>query len=345
MLSLEAEPVKIGLALGGGAARGLAHIGVLEVFEDIGLNIDYLSGTSIGAIIGAFIARGITISEIKEFVLNVDFKKLAYLLTPSFQEDGLVDGHHIREFLGEFLGDVEFQDLKLPFVCIATEFRTGQEIILNKGNLLTAMQASYAIPGVFPQVILDDYLLVDGGLVNPVPFNVLREMGANVIIGINVMPAVERIYHKRTHKKEHKSKQILKKINSTIINSRLNEFVQRKHKKIKQSIHKPLWLQNLNEYWENIFHKEDDEKIKIEIRNKFSRLSTYDSIINSFYTMSAELVRLHSLLDPPDLLIEPDIEEIDFLAFHKAEEAIEIGHQAALKVLPELEKIVTSTRQ
>jgi len=177
---------KIGLTLGCGAARGLAHIGVLEVLEEEKIPIHFIAGTSMGALIGGFYASGLGIKKLKEFAYQTDWKKVAVLFAPSPSRSGLVSGKRIEKLLRSFLGKRKIEELPLPFACVATDIFSGKEIIINQGDLVDGIRASISLQGILTPIIHDGRVLVDGGIVNPVPVNVTAKMGANFIIASNV---------------------------------------------------------------------------------------------------------------------------------------------------------------
>ena len=181
---------KVGLALGGGAARGLAHIGVLAVLQREGIPIDMIAGTSAGAAIGALYAQGKDASVIKSLAIDlVDWKRLASLVDLALPRTGFIEGKKIRDRLRAVIGsDVKFSDLKIPLACVATDIDTGEEIVIKQGSVVEAVRASISIPVIFTVVKWKGRNLVDGGLVNPVPVRVLKEMGADFIIAVNVIP-------------------------------------------------------------------------------------------------------------------------------------------------------------
>jgi NTE family protein len=185
---------KIGLALGGGAARGLAHIGVLKVLEEMGIKPDVIAGTSIGAVIGATYASGKSAKEIEDIVLGLNWGKRALLFWDvTVPRTGLLRGRRIENFLKHIIGDVEFSDLKLPFACVATDLMSGKEVIMDDGPVVEALRASMAIPAIFTPLERDGLLLVDGGLRHPVPTHAARRLGADFVIAVNVEPDARRM--------------------------------------------------------------------------------------------------------------------------------------------------------
>lgn len=185
---------KIGLALGGGAARGLAHIGVLKVMEEAGIRPDAIAGTSIGAVIGAAYASGKSAREIEEIVLGLNWSKRALLFWDvTVPRTGLLRGKRIENFLKRTIGEIEFSDLKLPFACVATDLMSGEEVVMDSGPVVEALRASIAIPAIFTPLERDGRLLVDGGLRHPVPTHVVRRLGADFVIAVNVEPDARRM--------------------------------------------------------------------------------------------------------------------------------------------------------
>jgi len=192
---------KIGLALGGGAARGLAHIGVLEVLEKEGIPIDLIAGTSAGAAIGALYAEGKDTSLMKGLVLDLSWKRLAPLVDLALPKTGFIEGRKVKELLKLIIGDIGFRDLRIPLSCVATDIVTGEEVIINQGSVLEGVRASISVPVIFTVVKWKGRYLVDGGLVNPVPVSVLKGMGADFIIAVNVIPDInDRVKQAKTSK-------------------------------------------------------------------------------------------------------------------------------------------------
>ncbi|GAI40102.1 unnamed protein product, partial [marine sediment metagenome] len=208
---LKRKERKIGLALSGGGARGLAHIGVLEVLQKEGIPIDMIAGTSAGALIGAIYARGKDANLIKNKVLGLDWKRLASLVDLALPRSGFIGGKKVTNLLREFIGgDIKFGDLKIPLTCVATDIITGEEVAIKEGSVLQAVRASISIPALFTVVKWKGRYLVDGGLVNPVPVSVLKEMGADFIIAVNAIPDItERVSHmSKKGMKDHKEPNI-----------------------------------------------------------------------------------------------------------------------------------------
>lgn len=179
---------KVGLALGGGGARGIAHLGVCQRLAELGVDVHCIAGTSIGAIVGAIVASG-NMEKALEWCRLPDWKKLPKLMfETSLTAKALTPGKRVEALLGELIGAQDFARLKIPFAAVATDLRTGEKVVMDRGDVLSAVRASMSIPGVFPPVERDGRVLVDGQLVDPVPVSQCRTMGADVVIAVDINP-------------------------------------------------------------------------------------------------------------------------------------------------------------
>jgi NTE family protein len=180
--------MKLGLALSGGAARGLAHVGVIEVLEREGIRIDMVAGTSMGAIVGAAYARGLSAEELKVVALDLSWPKLVSLFEFNpLRTSGLTGTRRVKDKLKSIIGDPDFSQLQKPFVCVATDIISGEEVIFDKGSVVDAVLASMALPLVFKVPRLGRRYLVDGGISDPLPVGPLKRLGADSIIAVNVL--------------------------------------------------------------------------------------------------------------------------------------------------------------
>ena len=225
-VSIPAPRPKVGVVLGGGGAKGAAHIGVLKYFEELGIPVDYVAGTSMGSIMAGLYALGYTPDELAVLIANMNWseyignkidrnmmsfemrkRRATTLVSLPFSVETLLDKEVKGDFMSElpsayvnnsslvnlfndlcvgYQEDMDFNNLPIPFACVATDLVTGDEVVLRSGNVSNAMRASMAIPGVFAPVVIDDMVLVDGGLVNNFPADVLKSMGADIIIGVEI---------------------------------------------------------------------------------------------------------------------------------------------------------------
>lgn len=184
---------KVGVVLGGGAARGFSHIGLLKAFEENGIPVDLLVGTSMGSIISSFYAAGYSIENMQQIVTSLDIASLIDLSIPP--QGGFIDTSRLQHYLDILLQHKSFDQLAIPFYSVITNVLTGEEVALNKGLVSTGVQASMSIPVLFPPVMIDDQYYVDGGMKNAVPANVARDKGADVIIAVDVKKELENIDH------------------------------------------------------------------------------------------------------------------------------------------------------
>jgi len=175
----------VALALGGGAARGWAHIGVLRALDEAGIEVSMIAGTSIGALVGGCYLAG-KLNELEDFARSLTRRRIFGLLDIKFAANGLFGGMKLDARMQEHLNGLRIEDLPKPFVAVATEVRTGHEIWLSEGALIRAVRASYALPGVFEPVNCDGRVLVDGALVNPVPVSVCRAYEQPLVIAVNL---------------------------------------------------------------------------------------------------------------------------------------------------------------
>ena len=178
------KKVKLGLALGGGGARGFAHLGALKAFEENGIKFDYIAGTSVGSLVGALYSSGLKSDELIEIgksITKKDIKKNKIAFMPSSTMG-------LQELIKKVIGDINFNDLKIPFCAVAVDLKSGKEIDIKQGNLAKAIAGSCAVPGVFQFVDYGDFRLVDGGLQNTIPTDIVKEMGADFVVSVDCNP-------------------------------------------------------------------------------------------------------------------------------------------------------------
>jgi NTE family protein len=276
---------RVGVALGSGASRGLAHIGVMRALEEERLQVSVVSGTSMGAFIGSVYAAG-NLPKLAMDFLAFDWRRVASLLDPVFPRSGLIDGQKVATFLGSYTSRRRIEDLPLKFSAVATE----------------AVRASIAVPGLLTPVRWKERILLDGGLVNPVPVSVVRAMGADVVIGVDV--SIDVIESR------------LAKIHETALARPVGTAAARLHD-VLQAIDSPAALQF--DAW---------------VR-RAPMPGIVDVLMSAIYVMQAQIARANLQRHPPDLLIRPSLGPIRFMEFDRAGEIIELGYQAAKRALAE----------
>ncbi len=178
------EP-RIALALGGGAARGWAHIGVLRALDEEGIKIGMVAGTSIGALVGGCYLAG-KLDELESFARSLTMRRIAAFLDFTIGGGGLLGGLRLTKRMQEHLEGLDIEDLDRPFVAVATELKTGHEVWMHSGSLITGLRASYALPGIFEPIVCNGRALVDGALVNPVPVSVCRAYEQQLVVAVNL---------------------------------------------------------------------------------------------------------------------------------------------------------------
>ncbi|MDE1996276.1 MAG: patatin-like phospholipase family protein [Rhizobiaceae bacterium] len=179
------KKVKIALALGGGAARGWAHIGVLRALDEAGIEVGMIAGTSIGALVGGCYLAG-KLDELENFARSLTMRRIASLLDLTIGGSGLFGGMRLTKRMQEHLEGLSIEDLDRPFVAVASELNTGHEVWIANGSLITALRASYALPGIFEPVRTNSRTLIDGALVNPVPVSVCRTYEQPLVVAVNL---------------------------------------------------------------------------------------------------------------------------------------------------------------
>jgi len=306
---------KIGLALGSGSARGWAHIGVIKALDEAGIRLDYVAGTSAGAVVGAVYASG-RIDSLKDVVLRLDWRKVISFLDVVFPKSGLIDGKKIADFVRTNVGEKNIEDLRLPFCAVSTDLATGNEVLIKNGDIIEAVRASISMPGVFTPVKISNAILVDGGLVNPVPVSVVRKMGADLVIAVNLNHG---IVAKRRTRKIHKPN------HGGCTPGTGTAHDATKGSGIRDALHKR-------------FDTLDIPALR-HIRQWVSREpvpNIFEIIIDSINIMEAQITAARLKTDPPDLLIQPDLGHIRFLEFNRAQEAIAAGYEETKRCLKNL---------
>lgn len=174
---------RVGLALGGGGARGMAHVGVIRVLEREGIPIDCLAGTSAGALVGAVYAAGIRGHDLLQMAFRLRWRDIG---RPVWPRQGFLSFERLESYLVQVLGDLTFAELDLPYAAVTADLATGQQVALKEGRLAPAVRASCSVPGLVTPVEIDGRLLVDGGVVNNLPISVVRDLGADVVIAVGL---------------------------------------------------------------------------------------------------------------------------------------------------------------
>lgn len=183
-----AKPARIALVLGAGASKGFAHVGVIKILEANKVPIHMIVGTSAGSFVGSLYSYGYNSFQLQEIALQLDKSHVADFVMP---DNGFLKGEKLENYVNFMLGNTPIEKLRIPFYAVATDIRTGEEVIFGKGNTGTAVRASCSIPGVFKPVVIGNSMYVDGGVVSPVAVNAARRHGADVVIAIDISAGVQ----------------------------------------------------------------------------------------------------------------------------------------------------------
>lgn len=288
----------IGLALGGGAARGWAHIGVIRALAEMGIKPDIIAGTSIGSLVGAAYVVD-NLDELETWVIKLRRRDVAALLDINLFAGGLIEGDKLMDTFKSYFSDKNIEDLKIPFGAIATDLSNGNEVWFQNGELWNAIRASIAVPGLFSPWFYQDKWLADGGLVNPVPISLCRALGADKVIAVN--------------------------LNSNLITKHFSTFKYNKQKEISSNRQVPEDQSDFGEWFSAI-------KNRIMGEDWVTHPGIIDVLSSSIYIMQERITRSRMAGDPPDVYLNPHLQDIGMMEFERAKEAIEEGYQVTYRM-------------
>ena len=298
----------IGLALGGGAARGFAHIGIVRTLVAHGIVPNVVVGTSIGAVVGGAYAAG-HLDTLEEWARSLQPRNILGYLDIRLSGSGLIGGDKLATQLEAAIGPILIEELPLKFATVATEVRTGHEIWLTHGRVVDAMRASYALPGIFSPVLVGDRWLVDGALVNPVPVSAARALGAEIVIAANLSSDVF------TH--------------STTIYS---------HGASPDAPQAVIEPEPPKRGFGRLFSAE--RTVKREFFGSGGRPGISSVMVDAFNIMQDRITRARLAGDPPDMLISPRVGQLDWFDFHRADDLIAHGARAAERAIDSIQEAI-----
>jgi NTE family protein len=304
------ERPSVALALGGGAARGFAHIGVLRGLAAAGIVPDIIVGTSIGAVAGGCYAGG-ALDTLEQWARSLTVRGVLGYLDISLSGSGLIGGNRLAQRLDAALGKVVIEDLPIRFAAIATEVRTGHEIWLTHGRLVDALRASYALPGIFAPVRIGGRWLMDGALVNPVPVSAARALGARVVIAVNL-----------------NADQFGRGI--TIVSHGAESGDE------GVTVEVPERKTGIGAFFS------PERVLKRQFLGSAGRPGLSSVMVDAFNVMQDRITRSRLAGDPPDVTINPRLQRIGWFDFHLAEEAIKVGTEAAEKASETVQEAIAA---
>lgn len=288
----------VALALGGGGARGWAHIGVLKAIDEVGIPISMIAGTSIGALTGSCYLSD-TLDELEHFARSLTKSSMLRYMDFTLRASGIISGDKLGAIMNQHLEGVTFEDLNKPFVAVSTDINQGHEVWLKDGPLVPAVRASYALPGVFLPVEHMGRQLVDGALVNPVPVSVCRSYEPDVVIAINLN---SELFGRATV------------VQPSFYDIHEQEITEMETKKSG-------WL----------------PFVSSNSKAKQNQLGIMSVMFESFNIIQDRVSRARLAGDPPDYTVRPKLKNVSIADFYKAEEAIELGYNEMMHRVKELE--------
>lgn len=295
---------RIGLALGGGVARGWAHIGVLKALKRLGIEVDVVAGASVGALVGGVALAG-HLETLEDWARNLSrLKIVSYLDLRLRSGGGLISGNHLVADMRRHLGEIRIEELPVPFVAIATDLVTGHEVWLREGDLVESLRASISLPGIFPPMRIDQRWMVDGALVNPVPVSVCRALGAEMVIAVNL------------------SGDILgkaRKPGATISTAAGFDLFT-----LLEETPEPVSSFSISSLARRIFNRD------------YEGPSLFGVMVSSLNIILDRITRSRLAGEPADVLITPRVGHIGLLEFDRADEVITLGEEAVERALPDL---------
>lgn len=311
--------MKIGLALGSGAARGWAHIGIIQALEDLGIKVDVVAGCSIGAYVGAAYTHG-KLDALHDWARTLTEWQVFSLMGVGIKKGGLASGQKVFQVLAEQFTAETFDGLNLPLGVVATDLYSGKEVVFQQGKVADAVRASCAIPGLFPPVANARRWLVDGAVVNPVPVNVCRQMGADFVFAVN-LSADFRPQDMEEYNQQHAHNQ-----------EKTNAFFSKSQALMQQ------WF-NLGDKAEPDSEAQATEKVPEEDASP-APMSPQPGIMGvmsgSLEILQARVTRSRLAGDPPDVLLEPQLRDFGIMEFYRATELIDEGRESVRRMAEQI---------
>ena len=292
----------VGLVLGSGSSRGWAHVGAIEALEEAGIPIHVIAGCSVGSYVGAIYASG-GLASLKQFILQMDGKKMFSYFDVILPRSGLLDGtKKLREFLSGHTDAETFDDLTVPLKMVATDLASGDKVVLDSGDLFSALRATMSMPGLFAPTRVKGRWLVDGGLVDPVPVGVARAMGADLVIAVDLNSGLVSRQKRRSLVEKAPPKPAPPPEYSNELARKLSDYYASAESAFKQKIRS--------------FLKNDDPSPDI-----------METVSGAIGIMQERITRINLAVEPADILVQPRLGEMKMMDFGQVDKAIEEGYQ------------------
>ncbi|MBW9274089.1 MAG: patatin-like phospholipase RssA [Candidatus Thiodiazotropha sp. (ex. Lucinisca nassula)] len=302
--------MKIGLVLGSGAARGWSHIGIINGLAEMGIEPDIVSGSSIGALVGAAYAAD-KVDLLQAWTCSLTWKEIIRFLDPTLLGGGLIQGDRLTDFISEYVKNLEFESLKRQLGVVATDLETGREIWFREGPVMEAVRASISLPGLFTPLRHEGRWLVDGGLANPVPVSLCRAMGADIVIAVN--------------------------LNGDILGKHLrqNDMNDDKPAEVRED---DLWGRITGQMMNGLYARKQELMSHLLGKNR-NVPGLYEVLASSINIMQDRITRSRMAGDPPDVILTPRLSRLGLMEFDEAEMAIDEGLKEIRRMRPALEQL------
>jgi len=360
------KPPTIGLALGSGSARGISHIGVIRGLQEAKINIDVVCGSSIGSLVGGAFAAG-KLDIMEEILRKLSWSEFLQFMELPLPRSGLIEGDKVAAYMRERLGDMNIEDLLIPYGAVATDLTSGQEVWLQKGSLIDAVRASISMPGMFTPAKRESMLLADGGLVNPVPVSLCWALGAKIVIGVNPNTDVrvryeEKIDSDRDAKAQTAAPEEVEDEKSGLkmrdlffagltlyvtnrIRSKkdalLSHFSGKETEVVESSGMRDQLTSYMSEYINSTMKQGKSLALgRLMKEGVMTEPSFFEVILASINLMADRIYKQRLAGDPPDIMILPHASQVGPLEFHRADEIIDAGRRAVQMMLPMLKDLI-----
>lgn len=306
------DEIKIGLALGSGAARGWAHIGVLRALNEMGVKPHVVTGTSIGSLVGGAYCAD-RLDELEQWVRDMDRWQVFNLLDFGFSSGGVVSGERVFNFAREQFGAIEISDLKTRYAAVATDLYTGREIWLKHGDVYEVARASCAMPGLLAPKPLNNRWLVDGALVNPVPVSLCRALDAEFVIAIHLNSQI--------------NVQAPKIPPQDMAPQGLAEQVEHEERTMEHESDEQHGFKNFLAQGQSYF-----DNFKQKFKKEHQSPGLLGVMAGAIDIMQERVTKARMAGEPPDVLLQPKLGHIGILEFERGKEAIEVGYETTIRM-------------
>jgi NTE family protein len=317
MVDKSGRHLKVGLALGSGAARGWSHIGIIKGLAEMGIAPEIVCGSSIGALVGAAYAAD-KLSLLENWVRLLTWREIIKFLDPSLIGGGFIQGEKLTDFVSDYVENLAFEQLTRQLGIVATELETGREVWFRSGPVMEAVRASISLPGLFTPILYNGRWLVDGGLANPVPVSLCRAMGADIVIAVN--------------------------LNGDILGKHLRRSAEKSEEQIQKSeqAQEGDLLSRITAQMKNTLSAGKKDLMTRLFGVERETPGLYEVLASSINIMQDRVTRSRMAGDPPDMVLTPRMSKLGLMEFDKADMGIIEGQREVERMRPALEQLFKS---